>query len=167
MSFLVRQTALGEAEPLVLMHLAAHREAYSKLIPEEAFAAREARVPERVARQRGIISEAHSHWIALDDDGVLGFAHAGPPRDSSDGEWPPPKDYELYGLYVLARGYGLGVAQELVAQAVGDRPAYLWVLEENPRAQTFYRKVGFVPNHISRVLPPEWQGLTEVQMVRA
>lgn len=166
MSFLVRQTTLGDVEPLVTMHLAAHREAYSHLLPEEAFASREARISERVERQRGIIEDAQSHWLAIDDDGVLGFAHAGTPRDGSDGEWSPPADYELYGLYIRARGYGLGVAQELVAQAVGDRPAYLWVLEENPRAQAFYRKAGFVQDQAHRTLPPEWYGLREVRMVR-
>ena len=166
MSFLVRQTSLDDAEPLVTMHLAAHREAYARLLPEAAFAAREARIPERVERQRGIIRDAHSPWIAVDDDGVLGFAHAGPPRDDADGGWPPPEDYELYGLYVLARGHGLGVAQELVGRAIGDRPAYLWVLDDNPKAQAFYRKSGFVRNQAKRELPAEWYGLSEVQMVR-
>lgn len=165
-SFTVRQTTLADAEPLVIMHLAAHREAYSRLLPEAAFATREARVPERVERQRRIVRDADSHWIALDNVGVLGFAHSGPPREKAEDEWPPPKDCELYGLYVRGRGYGLGVAQNLVSAAIGDRPAYLWVLEDNPRAQSFYRKVGFVQNQARRQLPPEWHGLWEVQMVR-
>lgn len=166
MSFSIRQTTLDDAEPLVLMHLAAHREAYGQLVPEQAFANREARVPERVERQRGIIRQADSHWLAIDDDGILGFAHAGAPREGVESEWPPPADYELYSLYLRARGHGTGAARALVQAAVPVGPAYLWVLDENPRAQAFYRKMGFEQNQAQRELPPEWYGLLEVQMVR-
>lgn len=163
-AFTVRLATDDDAERVVVMHLVAHREAYGHLLPEEAFATREARIPERVERQKTIFAEPESEfWIAEDGEGVIGFCHVGSPRDSPD---CAPRDVELRGLYVLERVYGTGVAHELVSRALGDDPAYVWLLEDNPRAMAFYRKLGFELNGARQELPPEWHHLMEVQMQR-
>ncbi|WP_439688481.1 GNAT family N-acetyltransferase [Curtobacterium sp. SP.BCp] len=46
-------------------------------------------------------------------------------------------------LYVLARAHGSGAGQALLDAALGHRSASLWVAEDNPRAQAFYRRNGF------------------------
>lgn len=51
--------------------------------------------------------------------------------------------------------------------AIGDSPAYLWVVESNPRALAFYVKQGFRPDGKRRQLPPEWESLPEFRMVRS
>ena len=57
---------------------------------------------------------------------------------------------ELYRLYVLKRWHGLGVAQNILRQALatatsaGNSQIWLGVWERNARAQAFYRKHGFV-----------------------
>ena len=69
--------------------------------------------------------------------------------------WPPPdcvtaaRPVELHRFYVDRPAHGQGVAQQLMA-AVFDAAmeldgAALWlaVWEHNPRAQAFYRKMGF------------------------
>lgn len=58
--------------------------------------------------------------------------------------------HELMALNVLAAHHGTGVAQQLMAATVGDRPAYLWVLRGNNRAITFYCKVGFELDGVSK-----------------
>lgn len=47
----------------------------------------------------------------------------------------------------------------------GDAPAYLWTVEQDPRAQAFYRRNGFVADGARRTTP-EWEDLAEVRMVR-
>ncbi|MHA7200304.1 GNAT family N-acetyltransferase [Arthrobacter alkaliphilus] len=70
-------------------------------------------------------------------------------------------------LYTLRRVHGLGVGQALVDAVIGNSAAFLWVLEDNPRAQAFYRKNGFRPDGTRELLPPEWHELPEIRMVRA
>ena len=98
-------------------------------------------------------------WVAAVDDEVVGWANASTGRDA-DG----PRDLELEGLYVLEAHHGTGVGQALVDAVIGDRPAYLWVLADNPRAQAFYRRNGFTPDGASK-FDELWQ-VTELRFVR-
>jgi hypothetical protein len=49
---------------------------------------------------------------------------------------------------------------------LGDSPAYLWVLEENVKAQSFYLRQGFTFDGGRGNLPPEWESAPELRMVR-
>lgn len=98
-------------------------------------------------------------WVAEVGGEIVGWANTSAGRDA-DG----PRDLELEGLYVLDAHHGTGVGQALLDAAVGDRPAYLWVLADNPRARAFYRRNGFEPDgaeHVDAV----WEAL-EVRLVR-
>ena len=92
---------------------------------------------------------------------MVGFADAGPGRDE-DG----PVLLELYSIYILGRAQGMGLGAALLGAAIGKSPAYLWVLEDNPRAQAFYRRHGFRPDGKRGLLPPEWESVPEMRMVR-
>jgi GNAT superfamily N-acetyltransferase len=85
-------------------------------------------------------------WVAEVAGEVVGWANTSGGRDDDR-----PRGLELEGLYVLDEHHGTGVGQALVDAAIGDRPAYLWVLDENPRAQAFYRRNGFSPDGASKV----------------
>ena len=61
--------------------------------------------------------------------------------------------------------HGSGTGQALLDAAVGDRPAFLWTAEDNPRAQAFYRRNGFIADG-ARKIEPEWENLAEIRMVR-
>jgi GNAT superfamily N-acetyltransferase len=98
-------------------------------------------------------------WVAEVDGEIVGWANTSTGRDA-DG----PRDLELEGLYVLDAHHGTGVGQALLDAAVGDRPAYLWVLADNPRARAFYRRNGFEPDGVEHV-DEEWEVL-EVRLVR-
>ncbi|MFF2371970.1 GNAT family N-acetyltransferase [Agromyces sp. NPDC058110] len=85
-------------------------------------------------------------WVAEVDGAVVGWANTSGGRDADR-----PRDLELEGLYVLDEHHGTGVGQALVDAALEGRPAFLWVLDDNPRAQAFYRRNGFAPDGDEKV----------------
>jgi len=118
--------------------------------------------------------------IALDGETVIGFAGAGASRDD-----PPVAPRELRAMYVRAAWYGTGLADDLMRAAIpgisrsarqgvatAKRPVpgtalathSLWVFEENPRAQAFYRKYGFELDGTRRA--ERFSPAVEVRMVR-
>ncbi|MCU1567782.1 MAG: GCN5-related N-acetyltransferase [Pseudarthrobacter sp.] len=162
MDYVLRQATPDDAEAIVLMHTLAHEECYLQLLSPAFFAARREAIPERVARRRQHLDVAEPRIVAVDANSeVVGFADAGPGRDE-DG----PVPLELYSVYILARAQGIGLGAALVGAAVGESPAYLWVLEDNVRAQSFYRRQGFQPDGKRGLLPSEWEALPEMRMVR-
>ena len=163
MEFTLRPATVDDVEPLTRMHLAAWRESYGHLLPEEFFTFREATMNSRIEWQREALAGSYRPVLAHDADGSLvGIASAGQSRDE-DG----PCDVELQMIYTLRRVHGLGVGQALVDTVIGNSAAYLWVLEDNPRAQAFYRKNGFQADGKRQLLPPEWHELPEIRMVRS
>ena len=75
-----------------------------------------------------------------------------------------PRELQLEAIYVLEGHHGTGVGQALVDAAIGDRPAYLWALDDNPRAHAFYRRNGFELDGAEQ-FDELWQ-VTEVRFVR-
>ena len=89
----------------------------------------------------------------------VGFAVVGLSRDD-DGATPQ----ELYAIYVRAAWWGTGLGQALWNAVRPDAACSLWVLEDNARAQAFYRRNGFVPDGARE----RYAGLDawEIRMVR-
>ena len=163
MDFQLRQATSDDAEAVVRMHTLAHEECYPHLLSPEFFRARRASIPERVERRRPHLDVPDPRIIALDAGGeVVGLADAGPGRDE-DG----PEELELYSIYTLRRTHGTGLGAALLRAAIGESPAYLWVVEDNPRALAFYLKHGFRPDGKRGQLPAEWESLPEFRMVRS
>lgn len=73
---------------------------------------------------------------------------------------------ELEGIYVLAAAHGSGAGQALLDASLGDRPAFLWVAEHNPRAEAFYRRNGFRRDGSVKVEAVGPHTMTAVRMVR-
>ena len=98
-------------------------------------------------------------WVAVVDDEIVGFAC------TSRGHEPgAPRELQLEAIYVLEGHHGTGVSQALVDAAIGDLPAYLWALDDNPRAHAFYRRNGFELDG-GEQFDELWQ-VTEVRFVR-
>jgi GNAT superfamily N-acetyltransferase len=162
MDFLIRQATPEDAEAVVRMHTLAHEESYGDRLSAEFFRARRASIPERAERRRPFLAGSDPRIIAVDaNHEVVGLADSGPGRDE-DG----PEALEPYSLYTLRRTHGSGLGAALMSAAIGEGPAYLWVLENNPRALAFYVKHGFRPDGKRGLLPPEWEELPEIRMVR-
>ncbi len=133
----VRKATVEDAEAIGLVHYVTHLETYSNQFPLETM---EGNPPERRARMwtRIIGENLGDVWVAESDNKIVGFASTAPPRDEY-----PPRDLELAAIYLLAVHQGRGLGQLLLDATLGDRPASLWVLEENPKAIAFYRRNGF------------------------
>ncbi len=163
MEFSLRAATVDDVEPLTRMHLAAWRESYGHLLPEEFFALHEATINTRIERQREALAGSYKPMLAHDADGALvgiAFAREAPDEDR-------PCELQLQVIYTLRRVHGSGVGQALVDAVISNSAAFLWVLEDNPRAQAFYRKNGFRADGTRQLLPPEWHELPEIRMVRA
>jgi ribosomal protein S18 acetylase RimI-like enzyme len=147
---------------VVLFHTLAHEETYGHLLSPEFFRDRRASIPERAERRRPHLAVADPRIIAVDGDNhIVGLADAGPGRDD-----PGPQKLELYSIFTLPDTFGTGLGAALLSAAVGYSPAYLWVLRDNFRAQAFYRKHGFRLDGARGLLPPEWEELPQLRMVR-
>ncbi len=97
---------------------------------------------------------------AVDESGtMLGLATAGVTRDPD-----APTAWELYSINVLADHHGTGVADQLITAVIAERPATLWVVRENTRAQAFYCRFGFGVEGATK--PHEVTGASEIRMVR-
>jgi GNAT superfamily N-acetyltransferase len=85
-----------------------------------------------------------STFVAEDGAAVVGFASVGPSRDVEGLG-------ELYAIYVHPESWSTGAGRALIVRAE-DRlasdydAATLWVLEDNPRARTFYERAGWAPD---------------------
>ena len=109
------------------------------------------------------VDEPGSRVAAAVDGGgtITGLATAGATRDD-DARTP----WELYSIHVTAPQQGSGVADDLIGAVAGagDGDAAVWVLAENTRAQSFYRRHGFTIEGASAV--DEVTGGRKIRMVR-
>jgi GNAT superfamily N-acetyltransferase len=98
----------------------------------------------QIDRWRSRLAEPPAGWstfVAERDGVVVGFASVGPSRDERGLG-------ELYAIYVDPEDWSTGAGRMLLARAeellaVEYATATLWVLEENPRARSFYEQGGW------------------------
>lgn len=132
----IRPAEPADATGLAELHLDVWEDAYAGLMPREILDARRTiPLPVRAARWEERL-HATPTWVAEDRTGPVGFICAGPGREEAG--------LELMALYVRARCYDTGLGSRLLRAAIGERSAYLWVLEGNTRAIRFYQRHGFV-----------------------
>lgn len=176
----VRPARPADAAGYVAAHLAAQLWAYGHLMPPEYARDRSAAVPavtralaDDLAAMEATVAAGgepfRRHWVAELQGRLVGVASAG----AGPGEWesgydPPPPDirWVLDRLYVRPEAHGSGAGQRLFDVAVGDRSAYLWILRDNPRAERFYRRNGFVPDGSTGDTGPMWFNRSMFRMVR-
>jgi GNAT superfamily N-acetyltransferase len=156
----LRPASVADAAGIGPCHLACWQETYAGLLSPAFFAGR---TPERFAANwtRMLADPALATVTVAEVDGeVVGFAQVIAGRDN-----PPVREEELVTLYLRAAHHGSGLGQALLDAVLSDRPASLWVAEENPRARRFYERNGFVADG-ARTVMESWEGLAEIRMVR-
>jgi GNAT superfamily N-acetyltransferase len=158
MALLIRPARVSDAEAISAIRVQSWRETYVGLLSAEFLGTLDAEA--QVPRWRDQIAGGRNILVAEVDGETRGFAIAGPAREAN-----PPRDLELQVIYQLATEHGSGSGQALLDAAIGDRPAVLWVAEQNPRAQAFYRRNGFAADGTRKVVE-EWDNLVEIRMVR-
>lgn len=164
---LLRPAVAEDAEALAALHLAVWRQAYAGALSPAFLAGLE--LGPRLDFWRRVLGpepgEDVRTWLLQDRGGadggtrVCGFAstrHGGP---------DDPRDLELWGIYLLADRHGRGLGQRLWDRAVGDRPCFLWVAEQNAAAQAFYRRNRMAPDG-ARDTAGWMEGLPVLRMAR-
>lgn len=154
----VRPATFADAELIAFVHATSWRETYGRHV-EDPDSSPWFAVEPRIGMWRTNLSEQMlSTEVALDGDDLVGFA-AVQPTPGGDAVRPE----ELTMLYVLARSHGTGAGQALLDAVLGDRPASLWVADDNPRAQAFYRRNGFVTDGATSSFGPIERSLRMVR----
>jgi ribosomal protein S18 acetylase RimI-like enzyme len=163
--FSIDVPVLADADPLAELHTRVWREAYTGIVPP--FAYDDASLGQRRLMWRRMLDPEDQRTIAerlrigRDAQGSpVGFLMIGASRDAD-----APYPLELQALNVGREFHGTGLAQALVRELLGDRRAYLWVVEDNPRARRFYEKVGFRADGGTKV-DPGLGDLREIRMSR-
>jgi ribosomal protein S18 acetylase RimI-like enzyme len=93
------------------------------------------------AIESGVTHEVQDFFVAVRDETVVGYAHAGP--------HPPKRVYRLYRLYVHPDDWRSGIGRQLLAeveQALYEEDVTMYeatVLADNDVATAFYESVGF------------------------
>lgn len=160
----IRAPRDGDADTLAHVHVTSWRETYAGLVPEEmydesAYEQRREFWTQVIARV--LSGEARSTVRVAELGGrIVGFASAGPSRPGIQ-----KRPVELGMIYTLAEVQGRGIGDALLEAVLGDRPAQLWVAEENPRARRFYTRHGFTWDG-TRKLDEHIDDLAEVLLVR-
>lgn len=151
--FLIRKATADDAEAYSRTHVAALHETYAHIMPRQFHDHYDAELPKLVERRRAALSadEGVTSWVAFDAGGrPVGIAASGPGRDEDR------PDFELHHIYTLNSTHGSGLGQRLLEAAIGASPAYLWILNDNPRAERFYARNGFVPDGTTALCGPVW-----------
>ena len=158
---LIRPIRDSDVEDLGNVQAVCWHETYDQLI---STAALQKLSPRRMAELWSHIASRgpeYNQFAALVNGEIVGFVGSGPARDKD-----APRERELYFLYLLAKYQGTGIGQKLFDAACADRPGYLWVAKENPRAHSFYRRNGMVLDGTEEVKQLLGEDLVSVRFVR-
>jgi GNAT superfamily N-acetyltransferase len=136
----VRVAREPDAHAIERIRVCSWRVAYRHVFPPDELDA----LPIDPERWRVRIVTPPSGWttlVAETDEGVVGFASVGPSRDEEH-------IGELYAIYVDPEAWSTGAGRALIERAEEQlrgeyETATLWVLEDNPRARTFYERAGW------------------------
>lgn len=155
----------ADAEAIGRMHHQAWVDAYTHLLPASWW--EHWTVDVAIEKWRGILAAPTPPGLTriavFDATGTaVAWVVAGPSRPDDDVD--PVRPVELWGLYVAREHHGSGLARALAERVLGDAPAELWVFDGNPRAEAFYRKLGFERDGVEA--PHHETGLHGIRMVR-
>ncbi|WP_282825165.1 GNAT family N-acetyltransferase [Gulosibacter sediminis] len=143
--FVIRTADIDDARGIATVHVASGQAAYRGLMPNDVLDAQS--VEQREERWRRIISDPHTmgQTLVADREGeIVGWASFGPGRDEGASD-----QGELWGLYAHPSVFSTGVghalisAVELALREDGFDSAFLWVLDGNTRAASFYERHGW------------------------
>jgi ribosomal protein S18 acetylase RimI-like enzyme len=159
----IRRARLGDAAAIAEVHVRTWQAAYEHVFGAERLAGIDLAGREGLARRFATDSD-YDAFVATEDDRIVGFVAAGSAGD--DDEYAGQR--ELYAIYVVPDAWGSDAGCGLMRAAVdamrarAAAGAFLWVLDDNPRARRFYEREGW---HEDGSAESEYLGLT-VPLVR-
>lgn len=149
----IRPATSDDAHDIALVHVRAWQQAYRGLMPQSVLDGLS--IAEREAGWARLLSDTPraSQTIVVERDGrVAGWASYGEARDAD-----APGSGELWGIYAHPDAWSTGVGHALITavedalRSDGHETAYLWVLEGNTRAATFYERHGWASDGARKV----------------
>lgn len=165
----IATAVVDDAAGIAQVHVATWQQAYAGIIPAEYLASLS--VPQREETWRQILSTGTTRVVvARIREEVVGFVVFGKSRDHD----ATTDAGEVHAIYVLPAWWAHGIGRELWLCARGRlreegfTSVTLWVLTDNARAVSFYRKAGFeLDPSRSQQLIRGGRSLTEVRYVAA
>jgi ribosomal protein S18 acetylase RimI-like enzyme len=138
----IRAATLADVDGIARVHVQAWHEAYSGLVPPEAFEQHSLEL--RLTQWRATLSDPDRSTLVYENDGaVAGFISGGPIK------WTGlSTDCEVSSLYLLAalkrRGIGRALFEQFTALLAGRgfKSCGLWTLSVNVPARRFYEAIG-------------------------
>ncbi len=149
----LRRARETDARGIAEVHVATWQQAYRGQIPDTYLNALSVDDRERYWKNElHVMAVGRRPWVAESDAGIVGFASAGPARDTD----VPSNVGEVYAIYVLPDCWDRGVGRNLLSHCERDLvehgydEAVLWVLADNQRARAFYEVTGWQPDGASK-----------------
>ena len=143
----IRKATIDDASAIATVHVAAWREAYPGIVPDEFL--RNLSVQRRTAQWVNTLSANnnmyHHAFVAEMDGQIVGFSNYGEPQLKGT-----EFDGELFAIYILRAAHKQGVGRRLVNAAanglreLGRSSMMVWVLKDNHPARGFYERLGGV-----------------------
>lgn len=153
MNFKIRSADPSEVNILAALHVVSWKAAYKGMLPDAYLNSltvnRRAEKWEKHFRDSQIIIR-----ISEDQGQICGFCFGGPSRDD---DVDSTSVGEIHAIYLSPDYWGRGVGYPLCKSVMNElflkkyAEATLWVIRENLRAQSFYKKLGFWPDGSSKV----------------
>ena len=144
----VRPATAADADAIGRVQVETWRAAYTGLMPDEVVAEFDVEARQRMWRE--VLDReprpGSAVFVAEEDGSVVGFASVGAWREDDD---VVDGIGELFAIYLSPTRWGTGAGRALIERAEasmresGFVEARLWVLEENERAERFYRAAGW------------------------
>ena len=149
-----------DARAIAEVHVRSWQAAYRGVVADEFLDSLD--VDRRVEMIEGVIRDESKGLLVAEQDGhVAGFSMLAASYDEGWGE--------VLAIYASPDHWGVGVGYELMAASVewlheqGYQRAMLMVLEDNPRARTFYERQGWSLGKRIRIENIGGRDLTEVR----
>ncbi len=150
----------GDARAIAEVHVRSWQAAYRGVVTDEFLDSLD--VDRRAEMIEGVIRDESKGLLVAEQDGhVAGFSMLAASYDEGWGE--------VLAIYASPDHWGVGVGYELMAASVewlqeqGYQRAMLMVLENNPRARTFYERQGWSLGKRIRIENIGGRDLTEVR----
>ena len=176
--FGIRLAVPDDARAYTHCYVESLAETYAHIMPPEFAQSRRERLQRDAADTRDELEQMQAdltagrtpqrtHWVGLVDGEVAGIVSAG----EGVAEWErahfdnpePPVSFNLDHIYTRRSSHGTGLGQTLLETALQDphhpgrmRGAWLWILRENPRAEAFYRRNGFLDDELEVSCGASW-----------
>ena len=142
----VRVATVDDAAGIAQVRVRGWQAGYDGIVPSEILEAMSIEADARRVREWDWSTEAVRSWVCSLGEETVGWTSAMFPARDADGE---PGVGEIAACYAVPEVWGMGVGHRMAEVAVawlrgaGADSVTLWVLEQNERAQRFYRRQGF------------------------